>query len=61
MIKTILQETDSKIIRDIGNIDCLTKNTVGPIWQTAGEVSKDQFHDGFLYGREDETGSMTGF
>ena len=58
--KKVYQEPDSKIIRRIGNVDCLTKNTVGPVWRTAGTISKDQFHDGFLYGIEDETGSMTG-
>ena len=60
--KIVFQENESKMIRDIINLNCLiNKSTVGPIWQTAGTASNDQFHDGFLYGMEDKTGSITGF
>ena len=51
---------NSTIIRGISNLDCVAKKTVGVSWQSAGTSSKDQFHDGFLYGIKNEKGSMTG-
>ena len=51
---------NSTIIRGISNLDCVAKKTIGASWQSAGTSSKDQFHDGFLYGIKDEKGSMTG-
>lgn len=56
--KTVKQE--SNIVRYIGNVNCTLKTSFGPTWRTAGEISKDQFHDGFLYGVEDENGTLTG-
>ena len=58
--KRIFQDPETKIVRYIGNVDCLSKRTLGPIWKTAGTVSGHQFHDGFLYGQEDENGTLTG-
>ena len=58
--KKVLQDPETKIIRYIGNVNCLSKRTLGPIWKTVGTVSDHQFHDGFLYGREDEKGTLTG-
>ena len=57
--KKVLLDPSTKIIRYIGNVNCLNKNTFGPIWKTAG-TNNHQFHDGFLYGREDEEGKVTG-
>ena len=63
--KKVLHEKGSKYIRYIGNINCSNKNMVGPIWQIAGTINgisyMNQFYNGFLYGIEDKTGSMTGF
>ena len=50
----------------IGNLDCRNKKSFGPIWKTptflAPETSTKnlQFHNGFLYGIEDQNGSLTG-
>ena len=51
---------NSTIIRGISNLDCVAKKTIGVSWQSAGTSSKDQFHDGFLYGVEDDNGTFTG-
>ena len=29
--------------------------------KSAGRITNHQFHDGFLYGKEDQLGKMTGF
>ena len=59
--KKLLMERKSRIIRYISNINCVTNRSKGIVWQTAGAVSANQFHDGFLYGKEDKAGNMTGF
>ena len=56
--KTVKQK--SNIVRYIANVDCLNKSSFGPTWRTAGEISNNQFHDGFLYGVEDTHGMLTG-
>ena len=51
---------DFKIVRYIGNMNCTTKNSIGPTWRTAGTISNNQYYDGFLYGQEDEKGNLSG-
>ena len=58
--KKVLLDPKTNIVRYIANVDCLSKTTFGPIWKTAGITSNHQFHDGFLYGHEDEKGTLTG-
>ena len=42
-------------------MNCSSKRSLGPTWQTAGTTSGRQFHDGFLYGVEDRKGTLTGW
>ena len=56
--KKISQDPKTNIVRYIGNVDCLRKSALGPIWKTADTTSNHQFHDGFLYGHEDEKGTL---
>ena len=58
--KKVYLDPKVNIVRYIGNVNCLSKNTFGPIWKTGGITSNHQFHDGFLYGRADEEGQITG-
>ena len=58
--KKVLLDPKTNIVRYIANVDCLSKSTFGPIWKTGGITSNHQFHDGFLYGRENEEGKVTG-
>ena len=44
-----VQEQNSKIVRYIGNLNCVTNDNVNPVWQTAGIISTSQFNDGFFY------------
>ena len=56
--KTVKQTAN--IVKYIGTMNCTKKTSVGPTWRTAGEISNNQFHDGFLYGVEDESGILRG-
>ena len=62
--KTVWQERipdwNRTVVRYIANIDCRNERTVGKLWKTAGRVSNHQFADGFLYGEEDEEGTLSG-
>ena len=58
--KKVLANQQSGILKYIGNMDCSNKTIVGPIWQTGGTTSKNQFHDGFFYGTSDGKGELTG-
>lgn len=58
--KNVYLDPKINIVRYIGNVNCSSKNTFGPIWKTGGRTSNHQFHDGFLYGHEDEKGTLTG-
>ena len=58
--KAILQDPKTNIVRYIGNVDCLSRSTLGPVWKTAGKISNHQFHDGFLYGHGDKNLTLTG-
>ena len=49
-----------EIIKFIANKDCLADRTYGPTWRKPSIFSSTQFHDGFLYGIEDENGELTG-
>ena len=48
-------------IQYISNIDCTSKKIIGPTWRKTSIASGTIFHDGFLYGRENESGEMTGY
>ena len=62
-LKKTFKQTGN-IVRYIANVNCSSKCTLkssfGPTWRTAGEISNNQFHDGFLYGVEDTHGMLTG-
>ena len=60
--KKVLKDRYSKILKYIGNLNCLNKTTFGPIWKTPPEAisKKSQFQNGFLYGVEDGHGTLTG-
>ena len=61
--KTLFNFQDVKkveMVKFIANKDCLTDKTYGPTWRKTSTFSSTQFHDGFLYGIEDETGELTG-
>ena len=47
-------------VQYIANMDCSKITPVGPTWRKASLFSSSQFHDGFLYGIEDDDGEMTG-
>jgi hypothetical protein len=47
-------------VRYISNRDCSRKMHVGPTWRKTSTFSNTQFHDGFLYGIEDDNGGLTG-
>ena len=47
-------------VQYIANIDCVTKKISGPTWRKTSISSSTIFHDGFLYGHENENGEMTG-
>ena len=47
-------------IQSIANINCDKNTATGPIWKKPSIFSSKQFHDGFLYGVENEAGEMTG-
>lgn len=58
--KRLVMERRSRSIRYISNFDCLTNHSIGPVWKTAGTISRKQFNDGFLYGHESKEGTLTG-
>ena len=60
--KHLILGKNSNIVKYIGNKNCVNKKSQGPVWQLAASHPHmlDQFHDGFLYGIEDENGTMTG-
>ena len=58
--KKLIMERKTRAIRYIANFDCNTNHSIGPVWRTAGMISKHQFRDGFLYGIENHEGKMTG-
>ena len=62
--KTVQQgynKGEGLIIQYIANLNCSSKKHFGPTWRKAGVISGIQFHDGFLYGIEDENGTLTGW
>ena len=58
--KRLQMERQSRVIRYIANFDCNENHSIGPVWQTAGTISRSQFQDGFLYGNENMEAKMTG-
>ena len=60
--KYLILGKSSNIVKYIGNKNCMSKKSRGPVWQLAAPHPHmvDQFHDGFLYGIEAENGTMTG-
>ena len=44
----------------IANLDCFTKQSIGPSWKKPTNYSSNLFEDGFLYGQENALGEMTG-
>ena len=57
---TFKDNKNNEYIRYIGNTDCIRNKTTGPVWKKPSIFSSKQFQDGFLYGKEDEAGEMTG-
>lgn len=47
-------------VQYIANLDCSTKKSIGYSWRKPIDNSSYLFDDGFLYGREDLLGEMTG-
>lgn len=47
-------------VQIIANRNCTNKKHFGPTWRKASMFSANQFHDGFIYGKEDNTGEITG-
>ena len=58
--KKVLQDPKTNIVRYIANVNCLSQRTLGPVWKAAGTKGNPQLHDGFLYGNEDEKGTLSG-
>ena len=60
--KKVKKDYMTQNVQFIGNLDCSTKRTIGPIWKTPPNTvtRKSQFHNGFLYGLEDEKSRLTG-
>ena len=44
----------------IANLDCSSKQSIGPTWMKPTNYSSNLFEDGFLYGQENALGEMTG-
>ena len=47
-------------VRYIVNRDCSRKRHIGPTWRKYSPFGNTQFHDGFLYGIEDDNGELKG-
>ena len=45
----------------ISNLDCSTKQSIGPTWMKPSNYSSNLLEDGFLYGQENDLGEMTGY
>ena len=65
--KTLIQfegktnfEGRNTFIQLIVNNMCSEQKHVGPLWKKASTFSGTQFHDGFLYGVENNEGKLTG-
>ena len=60
--KKLRKDYMTQNVQFIGNLDCSTKRSIGPIWKTPTNTvtRKSQFHNGFLYGLEDENSRLTG-
>ena len=60
--KKVRKDYMTQNVQYIGNLDCSTKRSIGPIWKTPTNTvtRKSQFHNGFLYGLEDENSRLTG-
>jgi hypothetical protein len=61
--KTLYNFQDDRkkeMVKFIANTDCLKGRPYGPTWRKPSTISSTQFHDGFLYGIEDEMGELTG-
>jgi hypothetical protein len=64
--KTFFTGRATTIVKYIGNKNCLTSKTFGPVWKIASDgfqsikFQSNSFHDGFLYGIEAENGTFTG-
>ena len=60
-----IRSKSGKIIGDfvtsISNRNCSTNKHIGPTWRKPSTYSNTQFHDGFLYGIEDDNGELTGW
>ena len=60
--KKVKKDYMTQKVQYIANLDCSTKRSIGPIWKTPPNTvtRKSQFHNGFLYGSEDENSRLTG-
>ena len=62
-LKSLITFKDSaknEYIKMIGKRDCHEDIKTGPVWKKPSTFSSKQFHDGFVYGVENEAGEMTG-
>ena len=59
-LMTFKDYAKNEYIKMIGKRDCPSTKTTGPVWKKPSTFSSKQFHDGFLYGVENEAGEMTG-
>ena len=50
----------NEYVKKIGGMDCSGNKTFGKVWKKPSTFSSKQFHDGFLYGVENDEGEMTG-
>ena len=64
--KKMRKDYASQKLTYIGNLNCTNRKSFGPIWKTPTTLGPKtltnnlQFHNGFLYGIEDQNGSLTG-
>ena len=61
--KTVVNQENQwnrHIIKYIANLNCSNQKHFGPTWRKAGVSTFTRFHDGLLYGIEDENGTLTG-
>ena len=59
----VIKDPKTGVLMYISNIDCVSKQSIGPVWQIGGEIGEigsHQFHDGFFYAISNEQGSLAG-
>ena len=59
-LMTFKDYAKNECIKMIGKRDCPGDKTTEAVWKKPSTFSSKQFHDGFVYGVENEAGEMTG-